>query len=121
MLFREFAEVTAAGAGNARTFIIATVSIMLWLITGPLFHFSNGWQLVMNTITSIITFLMVFLIQNTQNRDTTIINLKLDELIFSHKEANNFAIDLHKLSDAELKQLEEEYKKICHKRKPAKH
>lgn len=102
--------------GHAWAFIIATALIILWLIIGPFFHFSDTWQLIINTGTSIATFLMVFLIQNTQNRDTKILNLKLDELIKSKKNADNSSIDLGELSDEELKSLEEHYRNLVKKR-----
>jgi low affinity Fe/Cu permease len=93
--------------------MIAVAIIVVWATTGPMFHYSDTWQLVINTGTTIITFLMVFLIQNTQNRDAKAIHLKLDELIKATTGAHNSMIDLDKLSDAQLKELEEEYKRIC--------
>src|SRR6185369_6337791 len=94
-----------------------------WGVTGPHFHYSDTWQLVVNTSTTIITFLMVFLIQNTQNRDTRAINLKLDEIIRSHKHARNELIDIEKLNDKELEELTQHYEKIratCDEREAAK-
>jgi len=87
--------------------------IVVWAASGPTFRFSDTWQLVINTGTTIITFLMVFLIQNTQNRDSRAIHLKLDELIKALRGARNSVIDLERLSDDQLKKLEEEYKKLC--------
>ena len=87
-------------------------SCLVWAATGPLFHFSNTWQLVINTGTTIVTFLMVFLIQNTQNRDAQAINLKLDELIHSIEGASNQMMDIEKLSDDELNVLHERYEKL---------
>ncbi|WP_419420149.1 low affinity iron permease family protein [Legionella sp. D16C41] len=114
--FNRFAAITCDAAGSPWTFLIALLSIVVWTITGPIFHYSDTWQLVVNTGTSILTFLMVFLIQHTQNRDTKILNLKLNELIKSNHKANNFSIDLDKLDDEELKILEKEYKKLCNKK-----
>ena len=85
--------------------------IAVWLITGPTFHFSDTWQLIINTATTIITFLMVFLIQNTQNRDAKAVHLKLDELIRAIKDARNELVDLEDLSDEELKKLEEQFRR----------
>jgi len=105
-LFRHFAHWTAEIAGSVWVFIGAVVLIVVWLATGPLFHFSDTWQLVINTGTTIITFLMVFLIQNTQNRDARAIHLKLDELIRVSKGRNLF-MNLEGLSDKELAELAE--------------
>ena len=112
-LFRKFAAHTSHLAGTAWAFILAVLIIVVWSVTGPLFHYSDTWQLVINTGTTIITFLMVFLIQNTQNRDAKAFHLKLDELIKATKGASNTMIDLDELSDEQLKELEEEYKRIC--------
>ncbi len=112
-LFRKFAARTADIVGTAWTFILAVVIIVTWAITGPFFGYSDTWQLIINTGTTIVTFLMVFLIQNTQNRDAKAIHLKLDELIKATKGARNHMIDLDKLSDKQLRELEEEYKRIC--------
>ncbi|KTD16539.1 low affinity iron permease family protein [Legionella jordanis] len=114
--FTDFAHVVSEGVGKVWAFILALLIVLVWLITGPFFHYSDTWQLWINTGTTIITFLMVFLIQHTQNRDTFILNLKLDELIKSHSGADNSSIDLSKLTDDELKMLEEEYRKICNQR-----
>jgi low affinity Fe/Cu permease len=83
--------------------------ILVWVLTGPMFHFSDTWQLVINTATTIVTFLMVFLIQNTQNRDAKAVHLKLDELIRALKGARNELVDLENLSDEELKKLEKQF------------
>ena len=112
-LFRKFSHRTSEAVGSSWAFMIAVAIIGVWAMTGPMFHYSDTWQLVINTGTTIITFLMVFLIQNTQNRDAKAIHLKLDELIKATKGAHNSMIDLDKLSDAQLKELEEEYKRIC--------
>ncbi|STY29826.1 Predicted small integral membrane protein [Legionella wadsworthii] len=111
--FHKTASIISEVSGSVSAFLGAFLLIILWIVTGPLFHFSDTWQLVINTGTTIVTFLMVFLIQHTQNRDTKIINLKLDELIKSHQPADNFTIALDKLSDEELQVLEDKYKKMC--------
>ncbi|QMT59788.1 low affinity iron permease family protein [Legionella sp. PC997] len=111
--FQKFSSFISEISGTFGAFITAILLIMIWIITGPIFKFSDTWQLVINTGTTIITFLMVFLIQHTQNRDNKIINLKLDELIKSHPPADNKTLDLEKLSDEQLKFLEKKYKKIC--------
>jgi low affinity Fe/Cu permease len=103
--FRSFAHSTAERAGSAWAFVIALLSVTAWLLTGPYFRYSDSWQLVINTGTTIVTFLMVFLIQNTQNRDTREIHLKLDELIRSHEPARNLFMNLERLSDEELDEL----------------
>lgn len=112
-LFRKFSSKTSQLVGSSWAFIFATLIIVVWAGTGPIFHYSDTWQLVINTGTTIITFLMVFLIQNTQNRDAKAIHLKLDELIKATKGARNHMMDLDQLSDEQLKKLEEEYKRIC--------
>jgi low affinity Fe/Cu permease len=98
--------------GSAWAFAGAVLVIAVWLLTGPTFHFSDTWQLIINTATTIITFLMVFLIQNTQNRDTKAVHLKLDEMIRALKGARNKLVDLEDLSDEELKKLEEQFKRL---------
>ena len=103
-LFRHFAHWTAEVAGSVWVFVGAIFLIVAWLVTGPLFHYSDAWQLVINTGTTIITFLMVFLIQNTQNRDARAIHLKLDELIRVSK-ARDLFMNLEELSDKELETL----------------
>jgi low affinity Fe/Cu permease len=111
--FRKFAAKSSEVVGSSWAFLCAVLIIIVWGLSGPVFGFSDTWQLVINTGTTIITFLMVFLIQNTQNRDAKGIHLKLDELIKATKGARNHMMDLDKLSDAQLKELEEEYKRIC--------
>jgi len=101
--------------GSAWAFIIAITVIIIWAATGPMFHYSDTWQLIINTGTTIVTFLMVFLIQNTQNRDGKAIQLKLDELIRALEGARNKLVDLEDLSDEELKKLEQEFQRL-HKR-----
>jgi len=98
--------------GSAWAFAAAVLAILIWILTGPTFHFSDTWQLIINTATTIITFLMVFLIQNTQNRDAKAMHLKLDELIRAIKAARNELVDLEDLSDEELKNLEEQFRNM---------
>jgi low affinity Fe/Cu permease len=111
--FSRFASKTAQLVGHPFMFLLAVVVLILWGISGPLFHFSDTWQLIINTGTTIVTFLVVFLIQNTQNRDAKALHLKLDELIRSHLPARNDMIDIEKLSDEELDELERRYAAIC--------
>jgi low affinity Fe/Cu permease len=121
--FGKFAAAASGWLGSKWAFAGAGIIIVLWAAVGPVFHFSNSWQLVINTGTTIVTFLMVFLIQNTQNRDAKALHLKLDELIRSHHPANDDLIDIQKLSDEELDQLEKRYEKIrkaCEARRAAK-
>jgi low affinity Fe/Cu permease len=110
--FSRFASSTAQLVGHPYLFMAAVVIMVGWALTGPLFHFSDTWQLVINTTSSVVTFLVVFLIQNTQNRDAKALHLKLDELIRSHHPANDDLIDIQKLSDEELDELEQRYEKI---------
>jgi low affinity Fe/Cu permease len=110
--FRKFAHRTSEIVGSPWSFLIAVSIIVVWALTGPLFHFSDTWQLVINTSTTIVTFLMVFLIQNTQNRDAKALHLKLDELIRAIKEARNTLVDLEDLSDEELAKLETEFREF---------
>src|SRR5262245_61727130 len=110
--FTRFAKWTARVSGRPAAFVLAVMVILAWAITGPIFGFSDTWQLVINTGTTIITFLMVFLIQNTQNRDAVAIHLKLDELIRGVKSARNSLVDLEDLSDAELEQLQQEFRRL---------
>jgi len=110
--FRVFARRCSVMLGSAWAFSGAVLVIAVWLITGPTFHFSDTWQLIINTATTIITFLMVFLIQNTQNRDAKAMHLKLDELIRAIKGARNRLVDLEGLSDEELNTLEEQFQRL---------
>ena len=110
--FRVFARRSSIALGSAWAFVGAVLVILVWILTGPMFHFSDTWQLVINTATTIVTFLMVFLIQNTQNRDAKAAHLKLDELIRALKNARNELVDLEDLSDVELKKLEEQFKSM---------
>src|SRR5258707_1322315 len=110
--FTHFAKLASHATGQPITFITAVIIIVGWAITGPIFHFSDTWQLVINTSTTIITFLMVFLIQNTQNRDAVAIHIKLDELIRALKGARNKLVDLEELSDRELEQIQQEFHRL---------
>jgi len=121
-LFRQFAQKTSQLVGSSWAFILAVLIIIVWSITGPMFHFSDTWQLVINTGTTIITFLMVFLIQNTQNRDAKAIHLKLDELLKGVKGARTGLVNLEQLSDKELENLQKEFERlherVNHEHKP---
>jgi low affinity Fe/Cu permease len=110
--FRVFARRSSSILGSAWVFAIAILIIMIWAILGPTFHYSDTWQLIINTGTTIVTFLMVFLIQNTQNRDAKAVHLKLDEIIRALKGARNELVDLEKLSDEDLKKLEEQFERV---------
>ena len=107
--FTRFAKKTSTFTGKPITFILAVGVILAWAVTGPLFHYSDTWQLVINTSTTIVTFLMVFLIQNTQNRDTEALQIKLDELIRAMDQANNSLLDLEEMDDKELDRIRETY------------
>ena len=113
-LFTRFSKAISTAAGKPATFITAVGIVIVWGISGPLFGFSDTWQLVINTGTTIITFLMVFLIQNTQNRDTMALQLKLDELISSIKEASNEMIDVEDLDEKELEGKRNEMRGRAH-------
>lgn len=112
-IFVRFAEKTAMFAGCPRAFLTALAFVVTWAVTGPLFGFSDTWQLVINTGTTIVTFLMVFLIQNTQNRDTMAMQLKLDELIRVTKGAHTALLDLEELSEEELRKIRDQYEKLA--------
>jgi len=111
--FSRFATSIARLVGHPMMFLGAVIALVIWAASGPIFHFSDTWQLIINTGTTIITFLVVFLIQNTQNRDAKALHLKLDELIRSHSPAHNDMIDIENLSDEELEELEKRYAAIC--------
>jgi len=113
--FRVFARRTSNVLGSAWVFVLALLVIVVWGITGPTFHYSDTWQLIINTGTTIVTFLMVFLIQNTQNRDAKAVHLKLDEIIRAIKGARNELVDLEELSDEDLKKLEQQFQRIRQK------
>ena len=110
--FQAFATQCSTLVGTRWAFFAAAAVIVIWIISGPYFHYSDTWQLVINTATTIVTFLMVFLIQNTQNRDARALHLKLDEIIRSIHHAHNNMINIEKLSDEELKVLAEQYERI---------
>jgi low affinity Fe/Cu permease len=110
--FARFARWVAHVAGTPWMFVLASAVVAVWAFLGPRFHYSDTWQLVINTGTTIVTFLMVFVIQNTQNRDSRALHLKLDEVIRSIQHAHNELIDIEKLSDEELQQLAEHYEQI---------
>ena len=110
--FRLFARRSSMVLGSAWAFASAILIIVIWGLTGPTFHYSDTWQLIINTGTTIVTFLMVFLIQNTQNRDAKAVHLKLDEVIRALKGARNQLIDLEKLSDEDLTSLEKQFERV---------
>ena len=106
--FHQFAQTTATWTGHPTAFLLAVIVIVVWIVSGPLFHYSDTWQLVINTGTTIVTFLMVFLIQNTQNRDILAVQLKLSELVLAMKGAKNEFAAIEDLSDEELQRVHEE-------------
>lgn len=110
-----FAKWTARKTGQPITFMLAVGVVLVWIATGPLFAFSDTWQLVINTGTTIVTFLMVFLIQNTQNRDSEAIQVKLDELIRVMAGAHNALLDLEELEEMELDQIRSKYQQLARK------
>lgn len=111
-IFRKFSQRTSELVGSSWAFLIAALTIIVWVVTGPIFKFSDTWQLVINTGTTIVTFLMVFLIQNTQNRDSKAIHLKLDELIRSNSEARNDFIDLENLKDEDIQEIQKAFQHL---------
>ena len=113
--FIHAAKAASRAAGRPATFMIAVTIILLWALTGPIFHFSDTWQLVINTSTTIVTFLMVFLIQNTQNRDTEALQIKMDELIRAISNAHNALLDLEELDDEELDLIRGDYLELAKK------
>lgn len=119
-LFARFATTAARKAGQPMTFAIAFFVIIAWAVFGPIFDFSDTWQLVINTSTTIVTFLMVFLIQNTQNRDSEAMHLKLDELIRSHRGAQNTLMDLEELDEEDLDKLRDHYEELARKARAGK-
>ena len=118
--FRSFAEATARYSGKPVAFLLAAGIVVVWAATGPLFHFGDTWQLVINTGTTIITFLMVFLIQNSQNRDSAALQIKLDELIRSTR-ARNSLLDVDNLDEEALERIRENYRKLAHKKEEEAH
>ena len=113
--FTNFAKTTSRATGRPSAFVAAGAVIVVWIVTGPLFHFSDTWQLVINTGTTIITFLMVFLIQNTQNRDSEALQVKLDELIRAIDGAHNALLDLEELEEHELDRIRLNYTNLAKK------
>jgi low affinity Fe/Cu permease len=111
-LFRRFSIAAANALGSSWMFIANVILILVWLFAGPFFHYSDTWQLVVNTATTVFTYLAVFLIQNTQNRDATAIHLKLDELIKGVAGARTHLVNLENLNDDELSELQEEFTKL---------
>jgi low affinity Fe/Cu permease len=111
--FTHFAKATSRAAGRPSAFVAAGAVIVIWILSGPLFHFSDTWQLVINTGTTIVTFLMVFLIQNTQNRDSEAVQVKLDELIRAHDGAHNALLDLEELEEHELDRIRQTYSMLA--------
>ena len=111
--FTLFTKLTAHTSGRPATFVLALAVVVVWALTGPLFHWSDTWQLVVNTGTTIITFLMVFLIQSTQNRDTVAMQVKLDELIRVSKPAHNALLDLEEMDEKDLEHLRASYEELA--------
>lgn len=118
-LFRKFASSVSKLAGAPWTFVAAITLVVCWAITGPFFKYSTTWQLTINSFTTVITFLMVFLIQNTQNRDTKAVHLKLDELLKAIHGASNSMVDIEELSDEELEEIHLKFKAIREKSEKA--
>ena len=112
MSFRRLATGASHAMGSAWAFGAALILVLIWAVTGPVFHYSAGWQLTINTATTIVTFLMVFLIQHTQNRDAQVTQLKLDELIRAVAEARNELVDMEDLSDEELTRLQRQFERL---------
>jgi len=111
--FTRFSARIATSTGHPFTFMLALITIVVWAVLGPVFAFHNTWQLVINTATSLVTFLMVFLIQNTQNRDGVAIQIKLDELIRATERAHNALLDLEELDEAQLRRLRDRYEELA--------
>jgi low affinity Fe/Cu permease len=116
--FRRLSRKVACAVGAPWAFVGAAVGVLLWLLSGPMFHYSDTWQLVINTTTTIITFLIVFLIQNTQNHDSRALHLKLDELIRAVTEARTNLVDLEELPEADLRKLEKEFRRLSVAKSP---
>jgi low affinity Fe/Cu permease len=114
--FRRFSRTASNAVGRPWAFMVAVLVVLTWALLGPVFHYSDTWQLVINTSTTIVTFLMVFLIQNTQNRDTEALRLKLDELILATKDARNDFVDIDDLDDDQLAHLEQELRRLAAER-----
>ena len=112
-MFTRFAATMARWVGHPAAFIIALAAVIVWAVSGPIFGFSDTWQLIINTSTTIITFLTVFLIQNTQNRDTAALQLKIDELIRAHEGAHNTVLDLEELEESDLVRIRDRYEELA--------
>jgi len=112
-LFRRIASRTSHGVGSPWAFVAALSIVIVWALTGPIFHFSDTWQLVINTSTTIVTFLMVFLIQNSTNRESAATQIKLDELIRADKDAHTVLLDLEELTEEELLELKKKYEDLA--------
>lgn len=120
-LFHRIARRISNAIGTPVAFILALASIVLWAVTGPLFGYSDTWQLIINTATTVVTFLVVFLIQNTQNHDSRAVHLKLDELLRAVKRARNSLVDLEELPEEELAKLEAEFRRLRSQGQPPGH
>jgi low affinity Fe/Cu permease len=118
-VFRKFANAASQWVGSPTAFMLAAVSILVWAALGPVFRYSDTWQLAINTGTTIVTFVMVFLIQATQNRDAKALHLKLDELIRGVQGARNHLVDLEHLTDAELDELQKEFQRLRERHAPS--
>jgi low affinity Fe/Cu permease len=112
MKFSKFSHLLSKWAGSAHTFMAALLLIVIWASTGPFFHYNDTWQLIINTSTTIITFLMVFVIQNTQNRDNDVLHIKIDELLRATTDAQNALLSLDKMDQKDLKALRKEYEAL---------
>jgi len=119
--FHHFSRRTARHVGHPTAFVLAILVIAVWIVTGPIFGWSDTWQLIINTGTTIVTFLMVFLIQNTQNRDNEAIQLKLDELIRATKRARNSLLDLEDYTEEEIDKLREEFNRLAERKRLKRH
>ena len=117
-VFRRYAERTAQAVGSPSTFLVALITVIVWGLMGPYFKYSDTWQLVINTGTTIVTFLMVFLIQNTQNRETRIVSLKLDELLRGVEGARTGLVQLNHMTDEELENVQQEFTRLREKYAP---
>ena len=115
--FSHFSRQAARHVGHPAAFVLSLLVIVVWAVTGPLFHWSDTWQLIINTGTTIVTFLMVFLIQNTQNRDSAALHLKLDELIRTTKRARNSLLDLEECTEEEIKKLHDEFNRLAERKR----
>ena len=114
-MFKRFATAASRATGKPITFVLAALIVVVWGVSGPIFHYSDTWQLVINTGTTIITFLMVFLIQNTQNRDSEAMHIKLDEMIRALEGAHNAMLDLEELEDDQLDEVRRRYRALAKK------